>query len=462
MKNREMQEWDVFISYASEDGEAVAHPLARRLGELGLRVWMDRTELTVGDHIRRKIDEGLAKCRFGIVILSPHFFAKDYPQRELDGLASREHDGRKVVLPVWYGVDADHIRGVAPMLVDRLAARWDDGLEAVVVDLLRVVDPDRLARLVAGSEESPKKTADAPAPRIASAAELTQMLHHVYGFVFQNDDLDPDDIELVGGFQKELLDWSDIWRDLDPLERANATTHVGDRLKALSGAGWSVYAHVERRQIDGHDSREWPIAVVAVTRAEPTAAFSVDQMIGKATHTDGLRAKTVNGVALLWRSLVDIKDEASTALYFDAIILPEECDDALRGAVGKGPDNVRAMFEACRDKSPLDRPVPAFVSDPNIDATRPFVSQRLWSLYTTIRAVHLRLLILAGWSFDRKQYIDWRDDDIVNEHLRQFFSPEDIEQIKAQRLGAFSNGISPKLEDEFLKEARRILDGKRN
>ncbi|MXW65945.1 MAG: toll/interleukin-1 receptor domain-containing protein [Gemmatimonadales bacterium] len=125
MTRKELQEWDVFVSYASEDGEAVAHPLAQLLAELDLRVWMDRTELRIGDRIRRKIDEGLAKCRYGIVILSPDFLAKEYPQRELDGLANREHDGRKVILPVWYGVDADDIRRFSPTLADRFAAQWD-------------------------------------------------------------------------------------------------------------------------------------------------------------------------------------------------------------------------------------------------------------------------------------------------------------------------------------------------
>jgi len=55
-------EYDVFISHASEDKEAVARPLARHLQELGLRVWIDECELTLGDSLRRKIDAGLGAC----------------------------------------------------------------------------------------------------------------------------------------------------------------------------------------------------------------------------------------------------------------------------------------------------------------------------------------------------------------------------------------------------------------
>jgi hypothetical protein len=55
-----------------------------------------------GRRHRQSIDSGLARSRFGIVILSEAFFAKHWPQRELDGLAAREVDGVKVILPVWH------------------------------------------------------------------------------------------------------------------------------------------------------------------------------------------------------------------------------------------------------------------------------------------------------------------------------------------------------------------------
>src|SRR5207247_801295 len=98
--------WDVFISHASEDKAAVADPLFRALEDAGLKVWYDRVELGLGDSLRKKIDEGLAHSRFGIVILSPPFFAKHWPQQELNGLAQREVDGEKVILPVWYNMAA--------------------------------------------------------------------------------------------------------------------------------------------------------------------------------------------------------------------------------------------------------------------------------------------------------------------------------------------------------------------
>jgi len=69
--------WDVFICHASEDKDAIARPLANALSEKGLTVWYDEFTLTLGDSLRRSIDRGLAQSRYGVVILSPDFFAKE-------------------------------------------------------------------------------------------------------------------------------------------------------------------------------------------------------------------------------------------------------------------------------------------------------------------------------------------------------------------------------------------------
>src|SRR5437667_6092858 len=131
--------WDVFVSHASEDKQAVAEPLMRALEDAGLRVWYDRIELRLGDSLRERIDEGLAHSRFGIVVLSPAFFAKRWPQRELNGLVQREEDGNKVILPVWYNITADQVRKFSPTLADRVAAQWSAGLDVVVAKILTVV-----------------------------------------------------------------------------------------------------------------------------------------------------------------------------------------------------------------------------------------------------------------------------------------------------------------------------------
>lgn len=132
-------QYDVFICHASEDKDEVARPLAETLGKAGLRVWYDEFTLLLGDSLRRKIDEGLVKSRYGIVIISPIFFKKDWTQKELDGLFARERNGVKVVLPVWHRVGAEDVARYSPMLSDRVAVSTKEGLEKVVSEVLRVV-----------------------------------------------------------------------------------------------------------------------------------------------------------------------------------------------------------------------------------------------------------------------------------------------------------------------------------
>ncbi len=119
-------EYDVFISHATEDKDAVVRSLAVELVDLGLKVWYDEFELQLGDSLRRKIDHGLAKSRFGVVVLSHAFFAKNWPQYELDGLVTRESTGEQVILPIWHNISKDEVIGYSPSLADKLAARTAD------------------------------------------------------------------------------------------------------------------------------------------------------------------------------------------------------------------------------------------------------------------------------------------------------------------------------------------------
>ncbi|MGH3776791.1 MAG: toll/interleukin-1 receptor domain-containing protein [Pseudonocardiaceae bacterium] len=63
------KDWDVFISHASQDKDEIVRPLAIALQEQSLRVWYDEFELRIGDSLRRKIDQGIARSAFGIVVL---------------------------------------------------------------------------------------------------------------------------------------------------------------------------------------------------------------------------------------------------------------------------------------------------------------------------------------------------------------------------------------------------------
>ena len=133
--------YDLFLSHAREDKETIARPLYTALVREGVSVWFDEAVLRMGDSLRRKIDEGLARCRYGVVILSPRFLSKDWPQRELDGLVAKETaSGEKAILPIWHELDRETVLRYSPPLADRLAGRSEDGIASLVKMILDVLE----------------------------------------------------------------------------------------------------------------------------------------------------------------------------------------------------------------------------------------------------------------------------------------------------------------------------------
>ena len=107
---------DTFICHASEDKEAIARPLHNALTEVGLYAWLDESEIRLGQSIRQKIDEGLAKCRSATVILSRPFFSKNWTQYELDGIVERQMQGEILLFPIQHGITIEEIRDYSPSL----------------------------------------------------------------------------------------------------------------------------------------------------------------------------------------------------------------------------------------------------------------------------------------------------------------------------------------------------------
>jgi hypothetical protein len=142
--------YDVFICHASADKAAFVRPLVEALRDQHVEVWYDEKNLKLGDSLRRAIDKGLAKSRFGIVVLSKAFFARNWPQYELDGLAEREMAGNdKVLLPIWHGVTHQEVMEYSPPLAGRKAVASSDGIAKVVQEIIAVIHPQESPLIVA-------------------------------------------------------------------------------------------------------------------------------------------------------------------------------------------------------------------------------------------------------------------------------------------------------------------------
>ena len=154
--------YDAFICHASEDKEDFVRPLSELLASHHLEIWYDEFSLSVGDGLRRTIDAGLAKSRFGIVVLSPHFFKKGWAQRELDGLVARQiSEERRLILPIWHNLGAKEILNYSPPLADIIALHSSKGVQAICSELVRKLRPDE-SPLIAARDELLRRNIEPP------------------------------------------------------------------------------------------------------------------------------------------------------------------------------------------------------------------------------------------------------------------------------------------------------------
>ncbi|MHB0923721.1 MAG: DUF1883 domain-containing protein [Bellilinea sp.] len=135
-----IKEYDVFISHASEDKDAIVRSLADALVKGGLKVWYDEFELKIGDSLRRKIDKGLAHSRFGIVVLSQSFFKKGWTNYELDGLVTRSVSGEQILLPIWHNISKSEVIEYSPSLADKVARSTSNyTVEEIANEIIEVI-----------------------------------------------------------------------------------------------------------------------------------------------------------------------------------------------------------------------------------------------------------------------------------------------------------------------------------
>src|SRR5262245_17732961 len=139
-------QYDIFVSYASEDRAKVADPLVDALKLAGLDVWYAPFELKLGDSLLEKIERGIAQSKYGVLIVSETFLRKFWTRKERDALENLEAGGRKVVLPIVTDLSHEALSNAAPFLAARRYVKWDSGQASVVKEILGVVRPHPISQ----------------------------------------------------------------------------------------------------------------------------------------------------------------------------------------------------------------------------------------------------------------------------------------------------------------------------
>jgi hypothetical protein len=130
--------WDFFISHASEDKERAAKPLRDALVADGQRVWFDEGEILANDRLEQAIEFGTRAANFGVAILSPRFFGREWTTHELDLL-----DRKEVFLVFHDGFTLEDLPAERPSLRSRLIFSTSEGPAVVAHELVKAVSRPR-------------------------------------------------------------------------------------------------------------------------------------------------------------------------------------------------------------------------------------------------------------------------------------------------------------------------------
>jgi len=89
----EIESPTVFVSHGAQDRVFVER-FAGDLRAVGVDAWYSEWEIKSGDSIREKIDQGLEKCQFFILVLSKGTVSRPWVQIELDAAINRKTSGK--------------------------------------------------------------------------------------------------------------------------------------------------------------------------------------------------------------------------------------------------------------------------------------------------------------------------------------------------------------------------------
>ena len=109
---------DLFLCHAWDDRQGVALDLHNLLTGFEVTVWFSEMDVPLGTSLIRKIDQGLANSRAGIVLVTPALFTS----LTNDGVAAQELSALLAtdrVIPIVHGTTFEALRQVSPLLAAR-------------------------------------------------------------------------------------------------------------------------------------------------------------------------------------------------------------------------------------------------------------------------------------------------------------------------------------------------------
>lgn len=143
VNQKEIIEYDVFLSHSSLDKEEYVTELSDKLEEKGLSVFEDVKVFKIGQSQTDMMNFGILNSRFVVVFLSVNFIESGWSEYEFKSFLNREINEKKIIiLPIWHNVAVEEVKIYNPYLVDKYALNTSKYSLDQIVDSINQVIQD--------------------------------------------------------------------------------------------------------------------------------------------------------------------------------------------------------------------------------------------------------------------------------------------------------------------------------
>jgi hypothetical protein len=215
-----------------------------------------------------------------------------------------------------------------------------------------------------------------------------------------------------------------------------------------------------------HESQAKPIPdaeAAAVAKDFIRSIMNISQSGGLSAHTVNasnitvqsapdtshlVRQRQIEAVDHLWQVVRNLSSEFGFSVFVDSILTASELDAHFReGEHAQVADCIREYA----DQNFVLRKMDSAGAN-NAEKERPFVTNRLWSVFFVLRGFYGRTALLLTNSYKESRFVNWRTDSGCDQLLRAILSAAVVELARGQVVGGLRTAIDS-LESQFLAEA---------
>lgn len=157
--------------------------------------------------------------------------------------------------------------------------------------------------------------------------------------------------------------------------------------------------------------------------------------------------RRLNAIDRIWRGVLALRNNAPQLMMLLDIITVDEY---------KGLTADPRLKDFAGDLS--ENRIAAMIPDKLIEETRPYIGERLWSLFVAYQAVTLRVLFLIHLAQTQHTKVAWFDDPGVRQLLAVALSQEELAEFDSARFGKISL-LRRLMDSKIIQAATRVVSG---